>query len=326
MKALTLVRGGIGLLNSKLLGKKVPLIVGFALTNKCNLKCKYCNIPSIVSSELTTNEAKSVIDLLAWAGCIRIGFTGGEPLLRKDVGEIIDYCSKKGIETTLTTNGFFFKEKINQLSKLSLLIISLDGCEEVNDSIRGKGSFKRAKEALLLAKDNNMSVALSCVVSNSNYNKLDFLFNLARELQVKIHFQFVSEIPLTANEIKMHSLNSMQKKESIERILLEKKTNSFILNSKEGLKQMLSESISSRTCAAGRIFFRVSAEGNLYSCWRQKNNNFIGLKNISTDEFKKKLQKFEPPKCDYCQLADGIELALVYSMFPTTILNVFLRY
>jgi MoaA/NifB/PqqE/SkfB family radical SAM enzyme len=326
MKALTLTKGGIGLLNSKLLRKKVPLIVGFALTNKCNLKCKYCSIPNIKSKELTTKEVKSIIDLLAQAGCIRIGFTGGEPLLRNDIEEILEYCSKKRIESTVTTNGFFLKEKLKQLGKVSLLIISLDGCEEVNDSIRGDGSFKKAKEAVLLAKKNKISVALSSVISKANYDKLDYLFDLTKELKTKIHFQFVSEIPLTSNEIKFHTLSGNAKKEAITKILQAKRRNHHILNSKEGLKQMLAGSISSKKCAAGRIFFRVSADGKLYSCWRQKNNNSIDLKSISIKEFKDKLQKFEQPKCDYCQLADGIELSLVYSMSPSTILNVFLRY
>ena len=93
------------ILNQRLFNKKIPLSVSWTLTNRCNKKCFYCNLPNITSKELTTKQTFSIIDELASLGTQRIGFTGGEPLLRKDIGEIINYSHSKGIFTGMVSNG-----------------------------------------------------------------------------------------------------------------------------------------------------------------------------------------------------------------------------
>ncbi|MFA6064968.1 MAG: radical SAM protein [archaeon] len=333
MKLRTMLNGGIGFAKAKLFGKKIPLVVGMALTNKCNLKCEYCNISSIKSKEMTTNQVLQVIDLLADSGCIRIGFTGGEPLLRKDIKEIIEHCKEMGIESTLTTNGVLIENKLSDLKDLSLLIVSIDGNEKVNDCIRGKNSFKMAKNAVTLAKKSGLHVALSTVVSKANKDQLKYLFDFSKEPKSSIHFQFVSGIPLTANNISKYLLSNSEKKEIVSRIIEEKKINPLILNSRDGLNEMATalsgKRINSSNCAAGRIFFRVSTEGKLYSCWRQKNKSSLDLTKLigkSPKMFENELNKLSLPECASCEIADGIELSLVNALNPKSVLNVFLRY
>ena len=79
---------GHSILKSKLLKKSSPLTVGWSLTNRCNHECKYCGIPNVKSNELTTEQIFSIIDELSELGTKIIQFTGGEPLLRDDIGKI----------------------------------------------------------------------------------------------------------------------------------------------------------------------------------------------------------------------------------------------
>ena len=86
-------------LQAKILRRRIPFAVSWALTYRCNAKCLYCRIQDIDLKELGIKEILSILDELAAMGTRWISFTGGEPLLRDDIGEIIDY-----ITTSLNNN------------------------------------------------------------------------------------------------------------------------------------------------------------------------------------------------------------------------------
>src|SRR4051794_20103298 len=72
-------------------GRKFPLMVTMSLTDRCNFGCVYCRLPQMNRDEMSTAEWHRAIDELADAGMMRVSLMGGEPLLRKDVGEVIDH-------------------------------------------------------------------------------------------------------------------------------------------------------------------------------------------------------------------------------------------
>src|SRR5271169_6479398 len=80
--------------------KVFPIKAVFELTYRCNLKCRHCYVaPSAVNErgkELDTKQVFTILDQLAGAGCLNIGFTGGEPFLREDIFEILGYAKNKG--------------------------------------------------------------------------------------------------------------------------------------------------------------------------------------------------------------------------------------
>jgi len=78
-----------GFFNAKLLKRKKPLIVGWAITDQCNRKCDYCSIWRRPNRDLSTSVILQIVDALAESGTLRISFTGGEPLLRQDMGEVM---------------------------------------------------------------------------------------------------------------------------------------------------------------------------------------------------------------------------------------------
>ena len=78
-------------------GRKFPLMVTLSLTDKCNFRCHYCDLPHMNRQEMTTADWHRAIDELADAGMMRVSIMGGEPLLRKDVGELIDHLKARGV-------------------------------------------------------------------------------------------------------------------------------------------------------------------------------------------------------------------------------------
>ncbi len=88
---------GRGALLANLFGRRIPLSVMYSVTNRCPSQCAYCNIPNRKQRELTTKEAFSLIDQLVEAGTQRLALWGGEPLVRDDIGSIIDYAKIKGL-------------------------------------------------------------------------------------------------------------------------------------------------------------------------------------------------------------------------------------
>ena len=123
-------------------------ILPWRCTQACTSNCIHCGFASNpkASDALGTKETKQIVDKIHDFGATYFGISGGEPLLRKDLPEIVDYAKKTGMKVSLITSGYFLDEKIfENLVKLEVRVsISVDGPEEINDAIRGKGAYKKA--------------------------------------------------------------------------------------------------------------------------------------------------------------------------------------
>jgi Predicted Fe-S oxidoreductases len=121
---------------------KKPVVV-WNVTRRCNLKCIHCysNSQNIhYSDELNTNEGKELISDLASFGCPVILFSGGEPLMRKDLPELIRFAVDKGVRVVISTNGTLITKNMASIFGkigLSYIGVSLDGMEKIHDGFRG---------------------------------------------------------------------------------------------------------------------------------------------------------------------------------------------
>ena len=127
-----------------------PIVV-WNITRTCNLRCVHCYSDSDAQKypgELSTEEAKRVIDDLVGFRVPALLFSGGEPLLHHDLLELIEYATGKGLRITLSTNGTLIDEIVAAKLKalgLTYIGISMDGIGEINDRFRGKqGAFEAA--------------------------------------------------------------------------------------------------------------------------------------------------------------------------------------
>jgi len=164
--------------------------------NSCNLTCSHCLVNSSPNEDggLSTESIKKIIDEAAVLGTSRFYFTGGEPLMRKDIFELIDYvCNQKKSELIILTNGTLLKgetiEKLQQFDKTLLkLQISLDGSTpEINDPLRGNGSFDLIVEGIKNIVGVGFSPTVTTVVANSNIDNIPETTKLLASLGVKTH-------------------------------------------------------------------------------------------------------------------------------------------
>lgn len=131
-----------------------PLQVNWVMTYECNFDCAMCNERKMQqpADPLTLDEIRSVIDQMSAWGIRRLGFSGGEPLLKKELLlEAVRHAGRKGIYTRIVTNGSLLdRDFLEAFSRLrgGHLILSLDGSEALHDSIRTSGSYGKIVEAL----------------------------------------------------------------------------------------------------------------------------------------------------------------------------------
>jgi radical SAM protein with 4Fe4S-binding SPASM domain len=150
-----------------------PLAVHLEVVSACNLTCTHCFAGKLPRKEraLKMEELDDLFKTLALMGSFRLGLTGGEPLLRRDIFDIIDLAIHHGLHPCITTNGLLLTENIaREFGKRELvwLNVSLEGaCAKTNDLIRGKGTFERVLRHLsMLSKHSRFTLAFTIMRSN----------------------------------------------------------------------------------------------------------------------------------------------------------------
>ncbi|PMP67075.1 MAG: 12,18-didecarboxysiroheme deacetylase [Thermodesulfobacterium geofontis] len=169
---------------------KRPVVV-WNVTKACNLKCIHCyakadNNPA--PDELTTKEGFKLLEDLAQFGSPVILFSGGEPLVRSDILDLIHKAVSSGLRTVISTNGILIDEALaKELKKLgvSYVGISLDGWKEVHDRFRGvKGAFEKVISAVSACKKEGLKVGLRFTMSKLNAKEIPKIFELVEELEI----------------------------------------------------------------------------------------------------------------------------------------------
>lgn len=156
-----------------------PVLAHLSITNKCNMACAYCSVRKIHhknNAELDTEQWKEIISKLSKWGVFQIGFTGGEPTLRKDLPELVKFTKSKGCVCNLTTNGWFLNEKlVDELVEAGITQcqISMDShIKKTHETLRGKGSYFRVVKSIKLLQKKGVTVGIDCVVSKNNLSSL----------------------------------------------------------------------------------------------------------------------------------------------------------
>jgi radical SAM protein with 4Fe4S-binding SPASM domain len=158
-------------------------------TSKCNLKCIHCYANAkVVGDELNTEEAKLFIDDLAEMRIPVLLFSGGEPLLRKDILELMTYATSKGVRCSLSTNGTLISSKVAEKLKeagISYVGVSIDGVRETNDVFRGvRGAFDKAFEGLLNVKEVGIPTGVRFTVTKYNLKDVPAIVDLLVENEI----------------------------------------------------------------------------------------------------------------------------------------------
>jgi radical SAM protein with 4Fe4S-binding SPASM domain len=174
---------------------KKPNVCQFELTFKCALRCRHCytdcyNKRQFYKNELTTGQAKDILDKAYDAGVIWLCFTGGDPLMRKDFLEIYDYAKKKGFIVTVFTSGFSMNKKIAQHLKKSppfVVEMTLNGAtmETFEAVTQVKGSFEKVLIGIHLMLKNKIPLKIKTQLTSVNFHEADKIRKLVRSFGLK---------------------------------------------------------------------------------------------------------------------------------------------
>ncbi|MBI5970592.1 MAG: radical SAM protein [Deltaproteobacteria bacterium] len=271
------------IVRNKALGKSEPISVVLVVNNRCNLDCHYCfgDYGNRRDKDYTTEELVKVIDDLYALGTRYMVVHGGETLLRKDVGYIVDYIKRKGIYVGFITNGILLAQNLDVVRNVDSLCISLDGNEAGNDLNRGTGSFKAAVDAIKLASKEKFRLRVSATLTRNTMHDIEFLAKLAKEHKFQLYFSILYKPLKKALDMGM---SQEEIRESLSKILYFKNQGYPIFTSDRCLNysmswpfdynvkhhatpQELPVGFEPIRCYYGRSKFVVEANGYVYPCF-----------------------------------------------------------
>lgn len=175
-----------------------PFFLAHAMTYGCNSRCQSCtywkNIPRM-KEDLGTEGVFRLLDSAYDAGMRGYYMFGGEPLIRRDIGQIVDYAKKRGFVTVMNTNGSLLEQKVHELENLDFAFVSIDYHNDYDDVIRGRaGTFVEVMKGIeAMKKFTKTKVALVTTISTLNYDTIIPMSKLARKLGVGISFNSIEQ-------------------------------------------------------------------------------------------------------------------------------------
>lgn len=184
------------LINSGVEKFSTPYYLSWELTGACNLRCKHCCFAKgSYDSKFDVNKSNAIkfAKELVENDIIKVMITGGEPLLRNDLLDIISVFKSKNTIIELTSNATLIDEKFaKKLSNLfnpktDYVQVSLDGADsEIHEKTRGKNSFNKAINGIKILIKNGINVTVNCVITQMNIHQMIELYNLVEKLGVKL--------------------------------------------------------------------------------------------------------------------------------------------
>jgi MoaA/NifB/PqqE/SkfB family radical SAM enzyme len=201
-------------------------VVVWNVTRACNLRCVHCYAHATEKShekELSTKEGFALLDDLAEFGAPVVLFSGGEPLVRKDLIDLASYAVNRGMRAVISTNGTLITKTMAKALRqvgLSYVGVSLDGLKEVNDRFRGKaGAFREAMQGILNCREQGLKVGLRFTLNRMNVAEVPRIFDLLEEAEIPrvcfYHLVYAGR----GSELVEHDLNHEETRKVVDLII-----------------------------------------------------------------------------------------------------------
>ena len=163
--------------------------INWNITRACNLRCKHCYYDASIplKDELSTEQAFALIDDIVdtFGDNVRVTLGGGEPLMRKDLFEIIAYGKERGLSLVLASNGTLLTEDVAARLKnagIEEIIIAIDGTQQTHDSIRGNGVFKKTVKGVHACKEVGLDVVIDPCIMKQNEGETAQILDISENL------------------------------------------------------------------------------------------------------------------------------------------------
>jgi MoaA/NifB/PqqE/SkfB family radical SAM enzyme len=308
---------GTSLLSYLVDGPPRPFSATFAVTNRCNLRCSYCNCPYIDPTDLPLATVETLIDRLHEMGIRRLGLAGGEPMLRKDLGDIIGLAKARGMVVTVNSNLTLYQRRPEALAEADVIYTSLDGDEEAHEAARGgEKSYAGVPEAIrdLIARGKEL-IAI-CVVTEHSFAQSEYLLAQAEEVGFRVHFQPQCVDTENTRGSVPESITNQQFRAFWRSLLDQKKRGRPIVSTTpylEFLSKWSDFSISAfydaaASCPAGRGYFYIDPQGNAYPCtWTKGKTPPV---NLLREDWRTAWGRETP--CTVCSVGPMLEFNLLF--------------
>lgn len=259
---------------AKILDYKIPIRVKQYITYRCNLSCLFCARRTAIKAEMTTLQIKKMMNEFKDMGTVFWEFTGGEPLLREDLAELVNYAKDSmGFHLSMATNGTLLTERINKypvLRKLDFIQISFEGRREINDRLRGQNTFDKVIQALQMLKEYNIKTKISTVITKDNLQDCDYLIDIAKLYGIGIAFEPIAIHPQDKQLLtRQYFADKKTFQEFIDILVKKKHDNAPLISSLEYLR-MVRDSWPDGTnlikCYAGKFLCDITPDGYVVPC------------------------------------------------------------
>lgn len=170
-------------------GPPRPFSATFAVTNRCNLRCAYCNCPFIDPTNLDLAQIELLFTRLQAMGVRRLGLAGGEPMLRRDLPDIVRLAKERRFYVSVNSNLTLFDRFPDRLNQADLVYTSLDGDEAAHTAARGAHSYDGVLDAIGRLVRAGKPVVAICVVTEHSVEQADWILRLAETTGFRVHFQ-----------------------------------------------------------------------------------------------------------------------------------------
>lgn len=245
------------------------------LTYTCNLKCFHCYNTHQKQIEFSLDQWKTTLDQLAELGCIHLTFSGGEPLLRKDLEQILEYARQKHFAINLFTNATCIDQQFaNLLSKLGILEIStslFSATPAIHDAITQKsGSWEKTICGIKLLVEKGFRVRVKCVIMKRNYDSYRDLLDLCENLGADCQFD-TTLMPAGGNNLTV--LSERLDDTQLRQVLSDPDVMYISGNPLEydgGHQSSLQNDEHQLLCGAGVSYISINPYGEVYTCVQQQ--------------------------------------------------------
>ncbi|MHC4404402.1 MAG: radical SAM protein [Planctomycetota bacterium] len=308
---------GLSVLRYQLTGKRTPIAIAWLITGRCNLNCRYCYWKRVrETKELDTAAVKDMIDQMRRAGVRLISFTGGEPLVRKDMGEIIRHVKSHGLVCKMNTNGMFLESRLDDVRPLDLLQISVDGPPDLQDRLRGEGTSEKAARAVQTAREAGIHVQMVACLTRDNVARLDEVLDYGLDVGVGFCFQIVNPAHTDPNEQEGFLADRERLVEALEYLVGlcgSRDRRARAVASKKSELQYYLDLVKSRRrgCECTLVTATMLPDGRLIFCGVANNSEPHDAVELG---FAEAFSRLTIPDCDGCTCVGKLRLSKVYQL------------
>lgn len=272
-----------------------PLFLHICPTRKCNLNCFYCYQKDNISSDMSYQLFTKILDNLSKLGLSIVSFTGGEPLVWRDIVRAIHYCNSKQLLVQLTTNGILLSEQIikeYQVAGLDYLMVSIDAVDRSIVSKKTIFNNPQIIDLLNYARSIGITVSVNSVVNNDNYTEILKLANICDSNKIPLSLGIIVDPP---NKIDSWDGNNFLISESdskyctfLNTILNMKKNGTVIIEPItyfKDYKKFLNGQLTWDCKIAKRSTIQVSPSGEIYLCSKLNELTTLKASELSKKEY-----------------------------------------